>query len=65
MEKNFGHFAWTYMCDYLSGQIQPFNQARDDTFVSYVYCNYVERNVPMLVKGTTNYTAKNSNPRPN
>ncbi len=52
MKEDFGNFAWTYMCDYLSGQIQPFNEARDDTFVSYVYCNYVERNVPMLIKST-------------
>lgn len=65
MEKNFGDFAWTYMCDYLSDNFQFVKPVQDDIFVSYVFCNYIERNVPMLVKGTTNYTAKISNPHSN
>ncbi len=58
MKQNFGDFTWTYMCDYLCGQIQPLNQARDNTFISEVFCNYVERNVPMLVKETTRHFPK-------
>lgn len=57
MKQNFGDFAWTYMCDHLSGQFQSVNQAQDDVFVSYVFCNYVERNVPMLIESTTRHVS--------